>query len=68
MKATATVVNPENVSVTIALTMTVRQWQEIQNVLKSEGGWHPCGVAGSLIRQSLDKALGQITEVHQAEQ
>jgi hypothetical protein len=69
LKATATVVDPGAVQMTISLTMTVAHWQQIQKTLAdATGNYWPNGVTAGLIRRTLDKALGQVTETHTEEQ
>jgi len=65
MKATATIVDPEKVQLTIALTMTVGQWKELMAKLPSE---YPAWKFSALVREVLGKSLGQVQQSHQAEQ
>ena len=59
MNAKATVVNPQNIEVTIEITMPIGHWLEIREALTTQGYW-PCGKFRDVIRAAVEKVQQQV--------
>lgn len=64
MKATASLVNPGAVYVTISIAMRASDWEEIRRQLPTS---YPSWAFAQLITDTLTKALGQINAEHESE-
>jgi hypothetical protein len=64
IRAVATIEKTDDIEVTMALTMSVKDWHAVADALKGESGmanWPRWKVAG-LIRDTLHQVLHQITQ------
>ncbi len=63
IRATADVQNPDLISLTVTMTMTIGEWKEIEKALESHGGYWPFGKVAELLRTVLRKSISHVSEV-----
>lgn len=62
MIARAQIVNPDVAEMTLTLTMSVKQWKELADLLPEE--WPGWPVA-SMVRQAISKTIGHVETVRE---
>ncbi len=66
MRAVATVNNPENIDVTIAVTMPIGEWLKLRDTLELAADYWPSGKFRDLIKSAVDKISRQVY-VHESD-
>lgn len=60
MKVSASIVKPENIEVTLTITLTIEQWTKIDEALVRDVRYWPCGKLRDLIHQTISKISAQV--------
>jgi hypothetical protein len=60
-KIQATVIQPDTISVTLELTMTIGEWRKVMEALKPHDYW-PCGRLAGMVRETIQKITNQVTD------